>query len=206
MMGAACRLVRRAVSSLSVWILPIVVAGLTAAALNGRLSFHRGSGLNPDHDQAVIQGEQPLSVIDLYYSAGYVEVVKRAHQQGSDILASIRTLEAAWNAASPAMPLTIRLVSSAPLEPGAENRASPILRATAAIDETSFDELRPILEDIRNLILEGDGSGYGRLRRSGYQAQPAEAGKNLWAGSRDTKAGFIHVGPQKAVTHPVVTF
>jgi len=205
MTGAAFRLVRGAFSSLGVWILPIVVGALTAAALSGSLSFHRGSGPQPDHDKTVIDGEKPLSVIDLYYTADYVEVVKKAHEQGGDILASVQTLESAWIAASPAMPLTIRLVSSAPLEPAPGNVVSPVLRATAVIDQTNFDELRPLLDDLRNLILEGDGSGYGRLRRSGYQAQPAEAGQNVWAGSPDTKPSVINVGPAKLVPGPAET-
>jgi len=202
MIGAAFRLVRRPVSSLGVWFLPIVVGVLTAAALSGSLSFHRGSGLSPDHDKTVIDGEQPLSVVALYYSADYVEVVKKAHQQGRDILASIQTLESAWNAASPAMPLTIRFVARAPLDPVRENWVSPVLRTTAVIDETNFDELRPFLEDLRSMILEGDGSGYGWLRRTGYEAKPAEAAKNLWEGSRDTKAGIIDVRPIKVAPRP----
>jgi len=205
MMAAACRLVRRAVASLGVWLLPIVVGALTVAALSGKPSFHGGSGPQPERDKTVVDGEQPFSIVELYYSAGYVEVVKKAHEQGRDILASIQTLESAWTAASPASPLAIRLVSSAPPETVAANTAFPTLRATAMIDETSFREMRPILEDIRDLILEGDGDGCGRLRRSAYQAQPADGDENFWAGSSAAKSGVINSGPAKVAPHPEST-
>ncbi len=198
-MGAAFRLVHRVVASLGVWILPIAVVALTAAALSGSLSFHSGSGPNTDPDKVAMDGEKPFSVIELYYSGEYIEVVKKAHRERLDILASVQTLESAWNAASPAMPLTIELVSSVLPEPVTGKLPAPGLRATAAIDETNFQELRPLLEDVRNLILEGDGSGYGRLRCSGYQAQPADKGRNFSAGSRDKEAGFTNVGPAKLV-------
>jgi hypothetical protein len=207
MMGAVFRLVRGAVASLGVWILPIVVAGLTAAALSGSLRFHRGSGpsFSPDRDKAATDAAKPLAVIDLYYSGDYIKVVKKAHQERHDVLASVRTLESAWNAASPGTPLTIEMVSSVLPEPIAGKSPPPRLRASSVMDESTFQDLRPILEDLRNLILEGDGTGYGRLRCSGYQAQPTDAGKNLGARSGDTEAGFIKISPAKRVPVPAET-
>lgn len=201
--GAASRLVWRAFSSLGVWIMPIVVGALMAVALNGTLNFRMGSGPDPDHDRIAIDGEQPIFFVDLYYSGEYVKVVRSAHQQGDDILASALTFESAWNAASPAMPLTIKFVSSPHSEPVAENSARHrTFTTTAVVDETNFQELRPILDDIRNLILEGDGSGCGRLNRSGYQAQPANAAKILSGVPRDTGRGPMSGGPAKVAPRP----
>ncbi|MGO9463325.1 MAG: hypothetical protein ACLQIB_29450 [Isosphaeraceae bacterium] len=205
-MGAAFRLVRRAALSLGVWLLPLVVAALTAAALCGSLSFHRGSGPTPDRDSVVIDGEKPFSIIDLYYSRDYIEVVKKAQEEHRDILANVQALESAWNAASPAMPLTIELISSVLPEPFTGKSPAPGLRAKAAVNETNFQELRPLLDDVRNLILEGDGSGCGLLRCSGYQAQPVDKARNSSAGSRDKDAGSINLGPAKLAPGPVETF
>ena len=74
------------------------------------------------------------------------------------------------------------------------------------VDETNFQEFRPILEDIRNLILEGDGSGCGRLDRSGYQAQPAHAAKILSGVPRNTGRGSLSRGPSKVAPRPSAKF
>ncbi len=55
------------------------------------------------------------------------------------------------------------------------------------IEQANFADLLPILEELRRLILEGDGSGRGRLPRSGYHAEPADLGVNLPAGARRRK-------------------
>ncbi len=41
------------------------------------------------------------------------------------------------------------------------------------IEATNFREVSPLLKEIRVLIIEGDGSGRGKLRLSGYEAEPA---------------------------------
>ncbi len=202
MVSAAFHLVRRAVASLGVWLLPIIVGALTAAALSGSLSLHKGSGPDPDRDQVVVDGEKPFSVIDLYYSDDFITVVKDAHRDRHDILANVQALDSAWTATSPAMPLTIELFSSVSSDPITGRLPAPELRAKAVIDETNFQELRPILEDLRELILDGDGTGSGQLRRSGYQAQPANAGKNFWAGSRNAKSDTINRGPARIAPGP----
>src|SRR5215469_16582926 len=56
--GAAIRLVRRAISALGVWMLPLIVGVLVAAALTGGLSLHRGAGTTPDQTTAL--GERPF--------------------------------------------------------------------------------------------------------------------------------------------------
>jgi hypothetical protein len=78
----------------------------------------------------------------------------------------------------------------------------PIAKATVVVDETNFQELRPILEDIRSLILEGDGSGCGRLNRSGYHAQPAHATKMLSGLPRDTGRGLKSRVPATGALRP----
>jgi hypothetical protein len=205
MMGAAFGFVRHTVASLGVWLLPIVVGALTAAAVSGSLSLHRGSRPNADRDKVTVDAEKPLSVVELYYSGDYVKVVKRAHREQFDILADIKSLESAWNTALPATPLTIELVSSAVPESTVGKSPAPGLTVTAVVDETNFDELRPILEDVRNLILDGDGSGYGRLRCSGYQAQPTEPGKTFRPGSRGTDPDLTRISPARLAPGPAET-
>jgi hypothetical protein len=203
--GAAFGLIRRTAASLSVWTMPLVIGALTAAAVSGSLSLHRGSGPNADSDKFVVDAEKPFSVIDLYYPGDYIKIVKRAHQERHDILADVRTLESAWNAASPAAPLTIDMIGTVCAEPITGKTPERGLRATAVICEANFQELRPILEDLRNLILEGDGTGCGRLSRSGYQAQPTSAAKNSGAGPNDDEEHPARISPAKRVPGPAET-
>ena len=86
----------------------------------------------------------------------------------------VRTLNSAWLEAYPFLPFWLEQVHSPLSEPNFGNSVVPVIRLKAIVDETNFAELRPYLEDLRSVILDGDGSGCGRLRRSGYQAQPVE--------------------------------
>jgi hypothetical protein len=205
-MGAAFRFVGRALSSLAVWTMPIVVVGITVSALTGQLNFHRGSGLAPDPEQAVIDGERPYMLVRLYYSDDYIKIVKKAHEQGNDILADFKALESAWNASAPSTSFALELVTEADPEPSTGTAIAPVLRVPVAINGTNFTELRPYLTDLRTVIVEGDGSGCGRLRHSGYQAQPAESAENLSSSSRHNNGGFFHVGPGEVAPHSAIQF
>jgi hypothetical protein len=170
---AIFRFVGRTVSGLAVWILPIMVLALTTTALTDRLSFHPGGGPAPDPEHAQVNGEQPLAVVNLYYSREYIRVVRQAHERGHDILAGFKALEAAWKTTVPSRPLVIELINSSQPQRLTGQDPAPTLRAKVAIDEKNFADLCPFLEDVRTIILEGDGSGCGRLSRSAYWAQPA---------------------------------
>ena len=50
--------------------------------------------------------------------------------------------------------------------------------------------LRPLLVEIRRVILEGDGSGRGKLASSGYQAEPAELELDLGNRTATSRAAF----------------
>jgi hypothetical protein len=202
-LGAAFSFVRRGCSSLGVWIMPIVVGALVAAALSGGLSFHRGAGQDGDQDKGAAVGEMPFSEVDLYYSDDYIRVVKTAQERGNDLLASFHALESAWNATSPATPLTIKLVSAPRTEPVTGRSAFPILTDNEVVDESSFSELRGLLDDLRTLILDGDGSGRGRLNRSGYNAHPADRGRGPTAGARSGGGQASVAGPAKLGPKPV---
>jgi hypothetical protein len=165
-------------------MLPIIVGSLVAAALTGGLSLHQGAGGKSDPDKSTVLGERPFMTVNVYYPTEFIDVVKAANQEGRDLLADFAALELAWNDAT-AVPLVIKVVSSPLAEPLTGKAASPILTATEVIDESSFGELRGLLEDLRMLILEGDGSGCGQLDRSGYQAQPADPSMSLVTGSPD---------------------
>jgi hypothetical protein len=202
MTDAANRLVRRTVASLGVWFMPIIVGALTVAALTGSLSFHRGSGPSLDPTGVAIEGEKPFSAVSLYYSQDFVTVVKKARRERRDILANIQALESAWNDACPSMPLTLELISLPGPEPAAGKSFAPKLKSTTVVDAKSFDEVRPMLDDLRNLIVEGDGTGFGRLRCAGYDAQPVEVARNARAGPRSIKAGVNAVGAARVLTGP----
>jgi len=44
------------------------------------------------------------------------------------------------------------------------------------IQKSNFEKLVPFLKEIRALIVEGDGTGRGRLAQSGFQAEPTTWG------------------------------
>ena len=203
---ATFRFVSRALSSLVVWTMPIAVMALTALALTGGFNAHTGSGLIPDADKTTFGWTQPLVVGRLYYSSDYINVVKQANERGRDVLLDFSALESAWLAASPTAPLAIEQIHSPHPQPKPGQAVAPLIRIRSVVTETNFAELRPYLEDLRSLILEGDGLGCGQLRRSGYQAQPAEIGANLSARSRDNNDGSFRAGPDQAETPRAVQF
>jgi hypothetical protein len=206
MARGAFRCAGRLLSGLVVWIMPIVVVALMAIALTGRFNFHTGSGLIPDEDKIATDGKQPLVAVKFYYSAGYLNVVKQAHERGRDVLLDFRTLNSAWLEAYPSTPFWLEQVHSPPSRANLGNGVVPVIRLKAIVDETNFAELRPYLEDLRSVILDGDGSGCGRLRRSGYQVQPAELGANLSPSSRDNNESAVDVGSAEAARRPAVQF
>jgi hypothetical protein len=164
----------RSLSSLMVWILPLLVAAVMVSLLTGRLSFHQSAGLDHDPDQTASDAKQPLMVVKLEYSRDYIKVVTKARERSHDFLASFKTLESAWNVVSPSRPFVFGLVSSPHTQPTTANGLPPALTTTVMVDEANFGELRTFLEDLRDLVVQGDGTGCGRLRRSGYLAQPVE--------------------------------
>ena len=115
-----------------------------------------------------------MLVVSLYYSANYIKVVKKAHEQGHDVLASYEAMASAWKAASSSEPFALDLVRSAHPQPNTAWAVPAVPTWSVVMNETNFAELRPFLGELRDLILEGDGSGWGRLRCSGYLAQPAK--------------------------------
>jgi hypothetical protein len=140
------------------------------------LRSHRGAGCGPDQEAILYAGQLPLRVDVLHYSSRFVHVIDAAHRLRRNILSDHAALEAAWRVASPHEPLAIKFVGS-PLfeyERLTGRRVGPIVRPTIRIGEDNFADWRPLLADVRELILEGDGSGRGRLGRTGFQAEPAD--------------------------------
>jgi hypothetical protein len=193
--GAAIRLVRRAISALGVWMLPLIVGVLVAAALTGGLSLHRGAGTTPDQTTAL--GERPFMNISLYYTPDYINVVTAAHERGDDILSSFQSLDSAWKAVCPTEPLTIKVISSPLPEPITKRAVAPILAVTEVVNEATFKELRGLLEDLRSLIVDGDGSGRGQLDRCGYQAQPTGPGMDSSSDAEKPDHSGVRRGPAR---------
>ncbi len=115
---------RRLLSSLAVWILPIIVAAVMAAGVAGHARF-RGLGKPvTDHATVTVQGEQPFRFDVVYYSEEFITVVKSAQREGREILTCFEALESAWNEVSPDQPLAIKLVTSPLFETGHEKTSS----------------------------------------------------------------------------------
>jgi hypothetical protein len=200
----ATYLLWRTSSALGVWIMPIVVGALVAAAATGSSSWYRNAC--PDYDDVIVRGERPFAVVTVYYPAKYIEVIKTAQREGHNVLRSFRALDSAWSAAAPATPLAIKTVYVPLPEPFTGRQVFPVLEASLVTDTSTFQSLLPILEDLRELILDGDGSGRGRLTRSRCAARPAAPNENLLAGSRIANRPSRKATPIKPSTKPAVSY
>jgi len=108
------------------------------------------------------------------YPDRFREVVKRAQRDRKDILTSYVTLEEAWKAGGVDQVLTIQLIKLPSTDPYTGGRVAGSIHPPEPIQEANFEELGQLLKEIRTLILEGDGTGRGRLAVSGYQVEPME--------------------------------
>jgi hypothetical protein len=72
----------------------------------------------------------------------------------------------------------LRFVSPATIDPRSKRLVPARDGHIQPLDPKSFRELRPLLTEIRTLILQGDGTGRGKMLDSGYEAEPAETELN----------------------------
>jgi hypothetical protein len=106
------------------------------------------------------------------YPGKMILLIKQAARERKDVLATYEALIEAWEAVAPDEPLAIQFVS-----PPASDRSFGLefdgnFHLPVTIRKSNFEEMLPHLQQIRILILEGDGSGRGNLRFSGYEAEP----------------------------------
>jgi hypothetical protein len=174
MSDSALKVVYRTLARLAVWAFPIVVGIVVALGVTGHFHLRWGAGSKADPGNVVLEAEQPFRAEYLFYSRDLMKVVKQAERDGRDILTAFDRMESAWKEVSPTKALAVKFVTAPLTEPITGKSVLQIFRPTVVVYKDNFDELRPILQELRMLILEGDGSGKGRLPRCGYHAEPAE--------------------------------
>jgi hypothetical protein len=122
------------------------------------------------------QGQHGYFVPVIRYPVKLVDTVKRAHRDRQEILTSFETLHTAWRVCGGEEQLTIQFIIPPSFDPYTGGSAPAFQSFRAAIDETNFRERLPLLKEIYTLIVEGDGSGKGRLAISNYDAEPTTDG------------------------------
>jgi hypothetical protein len=121
------------------------------------------------------------------YSARYVDAVRLADRDGRDLLASYAAFADVWKDVSPNEPMRIQTVSPASVDSDGRELVPVVIRAPRIIDAESFREFRIVLDDLRELIVEGNGTGRGLLRDTHFDAEPASDWLPLSPGERGTK-------------------
>jgi hypothetical protein len=136
---------------------------------------HTGSGHG--HEDIVLQGRRPFLTEIIYYSADLISVVRKGRPRDRDVLANFDVFQSAWRVHSAARPFTFKLVTLPTEEPITGKAVAGAIRPTVQLERTNFDELVPLLKDLRAMILEGDGFGRGNLRQGGHAAEPVQPEK-----------------------------
>jgi len=171
------RLVCSIAQRLGVWALPIVVGALVIAELSSRFSFFGNGPMAPIEENAEAKRVQLLRNDVLYYTSDLGVAVKLARRRGRDMLASFDVFQSALRVTSAGWPCAIKRVEIRLEERGTERRCLRTSQPTVVIDQTNFVVLRPLLKELQTVILEGDGTGRGKLPESPYYANPVERDK-----------------------------
>ncbi len=109
----------------------------------------------------------------VYYPARFIDVVNLAHRKREDILTSFEVLDRAWRAGGDE-PLSIRFTCPPSADPYTGGRSAAVIYPSDSIQKANFMMLLPLLQEIRTLIIEGEGDGRGLLNQSGYQVEPVQ--------------------------------
>jgi hypothetical protein len=166
--GGILQNARRSLSNLVIWMMLILTgAGLTIAHIGFFSTFE--SAVDPEENAA-----RPIWRDGHLYSSEFITAVRRAHEEGRDLLADYAAFRSIWDEISPGAPMILKVVRPTPPGPYAKAYLRLSRRGAVPVDASSFPEMRPVLVEIRTLIVEGDGSGRGKLDSSGYEAEPAE--------------------------------
>jgi hypothetical protein len=171
------RLLSGIVQRLGVWALPVGVVALALAGLSDRVTFIGDAGRAPGRDNVRTQRAKPYRLEVLYYTRDFVDLVTESRKRGRDLLASFDAFESAREEASSGWPLAVKQVSLAHEDTITERHVARASRPTVVIDRTSFAALLPLLQELQGLILEGDGTGSGKLHKSHYFAVPVSRAK-----------------------------
>ena len=109
----------------------------------------------------------------LRYPARMIELMRRAAREGRDVLADFETLATAWSSAAGDEPLAVRFISIPSFDLATRTVIPGRLFGLDRINKANFAEMLPHLEGIRDAILDGCGSGRGKLPVSGCEIEPA---------------------------------
>jgi len=120
------------------------------------------------------QGREGYFRPTIRYSPRLIPLFQSAHHHGCDILADFETLQRAWRQTNGDAPLAMRFVSPSTFEPITGRWAYATNSPPEPVGEAHFDEQQALLREIYILVTEGDGSGRGILRHSGYLVEPNE--------------------------------
>lgn len=118
------------------------------------------------------RGRAPFHEPVLRHAARFIVLANRARRDREDFLASFEALERAWKTVGGNQKLTIQLIVAPSVEPYTGKRVARSWHAPVAVDQSTFEEMLPVLKEIATLIVEGDGSGRGRLFISGFDVEP----------------------------------
>jgi len=155
-------------SNLVIWMLLILTGGGLSI---GHSIVYR---LNKSAAKQEEDGERPIWRDVHLYSSTFIIAVKKAQHERRDLLADHAAFCSIWNEISSNKPMMLKVFRPAPSNQYSNRYISAISRETLPVDAMTFWELRPLLIEIRTLIVEGDGTGRGKLEHSGYEAEPAE--------------------------------
>jgi hypothetical protein len=143
------------------------------------------------HSQEIIEaGRQGYRNPTIVYPDILIQVIKKAHRDDRDVLANFAALDRDWREACPCHPLTIRFAHPASSNPSIEEgQSASWTDCSERVEKGNFEQMLPILMDIRDLIVgtDGDGSGRGRLLHSGYPAEPVAIGSSPGVESSDAR-------------------
>jgi hypothetical protein len=134
--------------------------------------FFSGAPPVAQSQDRIHQGRDGFFVPIVRYPARFIDVIKRAHLEHDEILTDFETLERAWKAGGGGQELTIEFVAAQTFDPYTGKVVPATRDAPGPIDRKKFKERLPLLRQIYALIVEGDGSGKGKLAPSGFDAEP----------------------------------
>jgi hypothetical protein len=161
-------IVLKPLSSLVLWLM----LGAAAGVLGSGFTLFRGWDDHiAEHENALTL---PVRADTQRYSAKFVAATRKAEEEYRDLLADYETFAAAWSEVSPGEPMLLQIARPESFDESLNRTINAIRAPVVAVDATSFTEMSPILNEIRTLILTGDGSGRGVLARSRYQAEPMD--------------------------------
>ena len=179
---------RQSPSRLVFWLLLMLVGG---GLVMVSVALRRYDQFGAEQDN---HGPRPISRFIQLYSSRFVIAVKNSRH---DFLADYDEFYSIWNEASPHEPMMLRMIRPAAIEPiSGRSVQAGVSSRTEVVDRHNFAELRPLLMETRTLILEGDGSGSGKLPYSGYEAEPAELELEQSSDQREVGGGSVALLPE----------